>query len=228
MIYSVFSNKHLIFIGLFLISTCSLSAQDFEKFFLEGSTVAKFSIGDKTRENIQYRENVNVNVPDRSRFDSMVIGLNFSINYRLSEHFSSGLGTGINAVMNQRHPGVNREHYDNILFPVFIKLRYETALSETWSFLSDLDAGYQFSDFRYGRSPEGYEFIEKGGYLAALDFGIGKDFGKYKPMLKLGYEINQFRNETSLGWMDASLQFDDKVEYNTYFHMIRLSLSMQF
>lgn len=214
---------------LFILIVCSpsLNAQIFDKIFIEGDAVTKFSVGKETRDSFKYRDNITIDVPNKSKFDSPVVGLNFSLNYKFNEKFSTGLGSGINIIKNQKHPIVSNEYYDKILFPLFVKFRYQKQFFENWVFLIDLNGGYQLSDFRYGNSNEGFDFQMKGGFLANIDLGIGKDLGKYTPILKLGYEINQFRHEDSLGWIDDSLQYNDKIEYKTYYHLIKLSLSIQ-
>ncbi|MCM4155974.1 hypothetical protein [Gramella sp. AN32] len=216
-----------LFLFLLFIAANSIQAQIFDHIYLEGDAVTKFSVGKETRDHIEYRNNINVDVPENSKFDSPVFGLNFSLNYQINKSFIMGIGSGINVVHKDKHPIISNEYYDKIMLPLFTKFRYHHQFAENWLFSTDLNAGYQVSQFLYGYSNGEYDFEEKGGLLANLDFGIGKNLGKYTPVLKLGYEINQFRRKDSLGWIDESLQYDDKVVYKIYYHLIKLSLSIQ-
>ena len=220
-----FLKNFILLLFLFIFST-SVNAQ-FERIFIEGDAVTKFAVGKEKRENIQYRENINVNVPKVSKFDNPILGLNFSINYKLNKDFSAGIGSGINVIQEERNPVFSEEYDDNILFPVFLKFRYQKIFSEKWLFLTDLNGGYQFSNHEYAYTPDGFNFKETGGFLGNIDLGIGLNLGKYTPIIKLGYEINQFKHENSLGWIDDSLDHQDKVEYSTYYNLIKFSLSLK-
>jgi len=219
--------KPISFFVLTFIVSFSGNAQLFEKISFEGDAVTKFSIGKETRDVIQYRENVSVNVPKNSKFNNMVYGINLSINYELNDSFLTGIGSGINVVEAESHPVIGSEYYSKILLPFYLRLRYQKNISKNWKFITDLNAGYQYTDFRYGNSDEGFDFKEKGGLLANIDLGVGKNIGKYTSFFKLGYELNQFQHEDSLGWVDTTLDYDDKVEYKTYFNFIKLSLTIQ-
>ncbi len=217
---------------IFLFSiTCfftnSINGQIFDKISLEGDAVTKFSIGNESREVIQYRDNLSVNVPKNSKFDNLVYGINLSLNYKLNNSFSTGIGSGINVVEAESHPVIGSEYYSKVLLPFYLRFRYQMDIAENWKILSDLNAGYQYTDFRYGNSEEGFDFQEKGGLLANVDLGIGRTIGKYTSFFKLGYEINQFQHEDSLGWLNDTLDYDDKVEYKTYYHLLKLSLTIQ-
>lgn len=219
--------KTIFLFSITFILSNSLNGQILDKIYLEGDAVTKFSVGKESREIIRYRENLTVNVPKNSRFDNPVYGINLSLNYKLNNTFSTGIGSGINVVEQQEHPVIGNEYYTKVLLPFFLRFRYQKDISENWKFISDLNAGYQYTDFRYGNSEEGFDFQEKGGLLANLDLGIGRNIGKYTSFIKLGYELNQFNHEDSLGWIDNTLDFNDKVEYKTYFHLLKLSLTIQ-
>lgn len=220
-------SKTIFLFSITIILSNSLSGQILDQIYLEADAVTKFSVGKESRETIRYRENLSVNVPKNSRFDNIVYGINMSLNYKLNDPFSIGIGSGINVVEAEKHPVIGYEHYTKVLLPFFFRFRYQTDISEKWKFLSDLNAGYQYTDFRYGNTEEGFDFQEKGGLLANIDLGIGRNYGKYTSFFKLGYELNQFQHEDSLRWIDNALDYNDKVEYKTYFHFIKLSLTIQ-
>lgn len=64
---------------LFLIIFSTTANAQFEKIYIEGDAVTKFAIGKEKRENIQYRENINVNVPKTSKFDNPILGLDIPV-----------------------------------------------------------------------------------------------------------------------------------------------------
>ena len=217
--------KKLLLFIIFILSS-SLSAQILNKIYIESEAVTKFSIGKQSRETIKYREKSSVNVPKNSKFNNLVYGINLSLNYELNNAFSIGIGSGINVIETEKHPLIAGEYYSKVLLPFFLRFRYQKNISEKWKILSDLNLGYQFTNFRYGNSEEGFDFQEEGGVLANIDIGIGKNIGKYSAFFKLGYELNQFQSKVSLRSIDNTIEDNEKVEYKTYFHLVKLSLTI--
>jgi hypothetical protein len=218
--------KNLFLFSITFILSNSLSSQVLDRIYIEGDAVTKFSIGKESRQIIHYRENSSLNLPKNSRFNNSVYGINLSLNYKLNSIFSLGIGSGINVVETEKHPLLGGEYYSKVLLPFFLRFRYQKNISEKWKILSDLNVGYQFTNFRYGNSEEGFDFQEEGGVLANIDLGIGKNIGKYTAFFKLGYELNQFQNKVSLRSIDNTIENNEKVEYKTYFHLVKLSLTI--
>ena len=156
-----------------------------------------------------------------------MFGLNFSLNYQINKSYVIGIGSGINVVHKDKHPILSKEYYDRIMLPIFIKFRYQNQFSDNWLFITDINSGIQLSQFLYGISYDTYDYEENGGLLANLDVGIGKKLGKYTPILKVGYEINQFRRIERISRIDKNLQEDDKIEFRTYYQLIKFSLSIK-
>lgn len=217
--------KKLLLFIIFILSS-SLSAQILNKIYIESEAVTKFSIGKQSRETIKYREKSSVNVPKNSKFNNLVYGINLSLNYELNNAFSIGIGSGINVIETEKHPLIAGEYYSKVLLPFFFRFRYKRNISEKWKFLSDLNAGYQYTNSIYGNSEEGFDFQEEGGILANIDLGIGRNIGKYTTFFKLGYEINQFQNIVKLSSFDNTIENNAKVKYKTYFHLLKLSLTI--
>ena len=221
--------KRSFFLLILIVFSTTVKAQVRDKIFLEGEAVTKFSVGKETRNVLKYQENVTMHVPRRQRYDGPVLGINASINYRLINLLSVGIGGGINVVQDI-HPFTAHQYRDRVMFPLFLKLGYENKISQNWTFLTDLNAGVQLHYYGYGYSLEndGYDFQERGGLLANIDLGIGRDIGKYTAFLKLGYEINEFRHEDSLGWLNfQDLSYEDKIEYKTYYQLLKVSFSIR-
>lgn len=74
---------------LVLISISPINAQIFEDIYLEGEAITKYSVGEESRKTIVYQDNVTAMVPEYSKFNSPVYGLNFSLNYRFRNSFST-------------------------------------------------------------------------------------------------------------------------------------------
>ncbi|MDT0678275.1 hypothetical protein [Autumnicola musiva] len=210
------------------IFSSSLNAQFLENIYLEGEAVTKYSIGKESRRIIQYRENVSVDVPKNSRFDSPVYGINFSLNYRFNNSLSAGVGSGINFVKDQSHPYLAYEYYDKLMVPMILKVNYNMGISENWKILSELNGGIQLNEFAYGNSRQGFYIKEHGGLLAGVKAGIGRKVGKYTAILKFGYEWNQLTHEDSLGWYDNNeFDYSDIIEYETNYHLLNVSLAIR-
>ena len=217
--------NYLLLALIFSFLTTSTSAQDFGRIFFEAEAVSKISIGEAKREQLNYEQNFSLDVPRISTFEDPVYGLNFSLHYKLNPHFSAGLGSGINFVFEER-PDFQDEYHNKILLPFFARLRYQTDINSRLLFLSDLNAGYQYLDFRHGSTENGYLFQESGGLLLNLDLGIGLNLARFTPIFKLGYELNQTSHTDSLRW-NTDYSYSDKVEYTTYYHFLKFSLSLK-
>lgn len=215
-----------------LILFCSLcltsSAQILDDIFFETSFVTKFSVGEETRKNISYQPGINTNVPKISKFDNRIHGLNLTANYALDDVFSMGIGAGVSFAKMESHPIVSNEYLDKVFIPVFLRFRYQKYYSGNWTFLSEVNGGYQFYKFVYGYSGQGFDFKETGGLLLNFNIGVGKKIDRFTPILKIGYELNQFTHENSLGWIgNSNLDYQDKIKYKTYYHLVKISLSIK-
>lgn len=61
-----------------------------------------------------------------------------------------------------------------------------------------------------------------------FNIGVGKKIDRFTPILKIGYELNQFTHENSLGWIgNSNLDYQDKIKYKTYYHLVKISLSIK-
>ncbi len=218
--------NYLIIAFIFSLLTITSKAQDLERVYFEVDAVSKISIGETKRDQINYEQNFSIDVPRISTHENPIYGLNFSFNYKLNSHFTAGLGSGINFVFEER-PDFQNEYHNKILLPFFARLRYQTDLNTNLIFLSDLNAGYQYIDFRHGNTESGYLFQESGGLLINLDLGLGLNISKFTPIFKVGYELNQTNHKDSLGWI-TNYNYDDMVEYATYYHLLKFSLSLNF
>ena len=105
-------------------------------------------------------------------------------------------------------------------------MRYQTDLNTKFVFISDLNAGYQYVNFKHGNTQNGYLFQESGGLLLNVDLGLGLKMTKFTPILKVGYELNQFNNKNSLGWI-SEYNYEDIIDYKTYYHLLKISLSLR-
>lgn len=220
-------SKHILPILMCFLSL-STSAQFLDKIYLEPEYVIKFSVGEATNRSFVYNNTLQVNVPERSRFNYPVQGLNLTIGYALSDRFSVGVGSGIHVAKFENHPLIGSEYFDSVFLPLYLRLRYQKDFSNQWMLLTDLDGGYQFYHVLWGNREEGFLFEGQGGLLLNLNVGIGKEINRFTPILKIGYELNQFSNEASLGMFPSlELDYNDKVFYKSYYHLIRVSLSIQ-
>ncbi|MDT0645435.1 hypothetical protein RM545_01930 [Zunongwangia sp. F260] len=217
--------NYIIFILLFLFITNTSTAQDLNKIFLEAEAVTKYSVGETKRDIIYYETNFTIDVPQISSHENPIYGLNISLSYQLSSNFSAGFGSGLNFVF-ERRPDFLNEYHTKIMAPFFGRFRFQTSVSPSLIFISDINAGYQYLDFKHGNTPNGFLFQESGGLLLNLDLGLGLKIAKFTPLLKAGYELNQFNHENSLGWI-AGYNYEDKIEYTTYYHLLKLSLSLR-
>lgn len=190
--------------------------------------VTKFSVGNETREDIVYQPGVSANVPKNSKFSTPVQGLNFTLNYSFTEALSAGVGSGFNFVQLERHPVAGGECMDKTFIPVYSRFSHNWNFNSGILFLSNINAGYQFYNFRFSNSENGFRYKDTGGLLLNFNIGVGKTIGKFTPFLKVGYEFNQFSHEMSLDWIgDPSLTYEDKIKYKTNYHLINLSLSLR-
>jgi len=220
--------KTISILALFCLISLVLSAQESNKFYIETGFLTKISVGKPTRNTINYKPGVNANVPEISKFRNPVFGVGFNVNYNFNDHFSSGVGVNINIEKFENHPVIAYEYYDKVLIPLYLRIRYQNEIKTNWFLLSDLYFGYQFSDFKYWNTVNGFYFQESGGLLLGFDIGFGGKLGRYKPIFKIGYELNQFSHEDSLGWIGApDLSYFDKVYYKTYYHLAKISLSLK-
>ncbi|MDT0689160.1 hypothetical protein RM549_05150 [Salegentibacter sp. F188] len=217
--------NYIIFTFLFLFITNTSKAQDLNKIFLEAEAVTKYSVGETKRDVIYYEPSFTIDVPQISTHKNPIYGLNISLNYQLNSNFSAGFGSGLNFVFEQR-PDFANEYHTKIMAPFFARFRYQTDLSTNLIFISDINAGYQYVDFKHGNTENGFLFQESGGLLLNLDLGLGLKIAKFTPLLKAGYELNQSNHENSLGWI-AGYNYEDKIEYRTYYHLLKLSLSLR-
>ena len=214
-----------LFVGTYVLN---INAQEFQRFSIEPDFHMKFSLGAQKRKTIDYQPGLTINIPEQSEYSGPVSGIGFCLNYHYSKKLTAGVGSGIDIVKFEKHPIAIDEYYDRITIPFFLKIGYQRELSNSWLLLSDVHSGYQFLDFRYGNTQEGFLYQESGGLMVNVNLGIGKQVGKYLPIVKLGYEFNQFSNEFSLGTLPGlELDYDDKVYYKTYYHLLKASLSIK-
>lgn len=218
-------STYLIFTLLILLITNTSKAQDLNKINIEIDAVSKISVGETKRDQINYQSNFSLDIPRISTYENPIYGLNFSFNYQLNKNFAAGLGSGVNSTFEER-PDFENEYHNKILIPFFARFRYQTNLNTNLIFLSDVNAGYQYLDFKHGHTEHGYLFEESGGLLLNVDLGLGLKIGKFTPVLKAGYELNQFNHKNSLGWM-PDYNYDDMIDYKTYYHLVKISLSLR-
>ena len=214
---------YLFLIPLFIIITNSSTAQNLNRIYFEADAVTKISVGETSRARIDYPPNFSVNVPRVSNHENPIYGLNVSLNYRLNSNFSAGMGTGVNFVF-ERRPDARNAFHDKVMIPFFGRLRYHKDINPKWLILSDLNAGYQYIDFRHGYTDTGYLYREKGGLLLNLDFGLGLKIHKFTPIFKIGYELNQSSHINKVDWITTTSV--DQIDYKTYYHLLKFSLSL--
>ena len=217
--------NYFIFTLLILFITNTSKAQDLDRIYFEVDAVSKISVGETKRDQINYEPNFSIDIPRISTHENPIYGLNFSFNYQLNPNFAAGLGSGVNFVFEER-PDLENEFHNKILIPFFARLRYQTDLNTNLFFLSDLNAGYQYLNFKHGNTENGYLFEESGGLLLNVDLGLGLKIAKFTPLLKVGYELNQFNNKNSLGWI-PEYNYEDMIDYETYYHLLKISLSLR-
>lgn len=213
---------------IFIFASVSAYSQNSQKFYFETDISSKISVGEITRKTFFYTPGLSINVPVSSRFYNPVYGLGLSLNYNLSSRFSLGIGSGINITKFDKHPVISDEYYDRVTFPLLASLSYTKDLHRNWFLLSRLKSGYQFADFRFVNTEEGFTFQETGGLISSFDVGLGRQFGQYTPHFTLGYEFNQFSHEDSLGWIsDPDITYDDKVFYKTHYHLLKIAMNIK-
>lgn len=219
--------KKIFAFGLLCILSLNGFTQNLDKIYFEVDFNTKISIGEPTRRTINYASGVTANVPKKSTFDSPVYGINLSVNYKINNNISLGFGSGLNFVKNETHPVITNEYLDKTFIPLYAKFTYQFDLDNNWDLSPTLNLGYQHYDFNYGNTKDGFTFREKGGLLTNLDIGIGKKIGKYKPIFKVGYELNSFHHKNRLKLTYDKLNYNEKVNFTTYYHLIKLSLSIR-
>lgn len=216
----------IIYSFLFLIAGFVGHAQNSDKFNFEADFSVKVSLGDETRRTIQYTPGITVNIPARSIYSNLVYSMEVGVNYKIVSGVSIGLASGINVVKFDNHPVVADEYYDRVMFPLLLKAGYQRDMGKGWFYNLTLAGGHQFADFKFANTVDGFLFQEFGGVIGYANIGIGKAFGKYNPVFSLGYEINQFSHEDSIGWIEP-LSYDDKVFYKTRYRFLRLSMRLK-
>lgn len=221
--------KRVYFLLIFMTLGASTYGQILERISFEAEYVKKISIGEPTRRNINYEPSVSANVPENAEFNNSVNGINFSLNYLINKNFSIGVVSGINAVKYENNPLTGGEYYDKVMFPLSTQVKYQRSFSNNWIVFSDLKGGYQFYKSNFGNTENGFFYEEEGGIVLGIDFGISKKLKKFTPQIKIGYELNKFSNETSLGNGngESGLDFNDRISYNTYYNLLTFSIGLK-
>lgn len=214
---------------IFMTLGASTYAQILEKISFEFEYIKKISVGEPTRKNINYKPSVSVNVPENAEFNNPVDGINFSINYLMNNSFSMGIASGINIVKYENNPLTSGEYYDKVMFPLFGQIKFQKLFTNNWSVFSDLKGGYQFYKSYFGNTKNGFFYKEKGGLLLGIDIGLTKKIKKFTPQIKIGYELNKFSNESSLGNGNnvSGLNYDDKISFDTYYNLLTFSIGLK-
>lgn len=212
-----------------MILGTSSYGQILKKINFEAEFVKKISIGKTTRKNINYEPSISANVPENAEFNNPVNGINFSVNYLINTNFSIGVASGINTVKYENNPLTSGEYYDKVMFPLFGQIKYQKIFTNNWSVFSDLKGGYQFYKSYFGNTENGFFYKEKGGLLLGIDIGFAKKINKFTPQIKIGYELNKFSNESSLGNGNNvnGLNFNDKISFDTYYNLLTFSIGLK-
>ena len=210
----------------FVIASHPGYAQHSDKLSLDIAFTSKISLGKPTRNVIQYDPATTVNVPARSVYNNPDYSLEAGINYHVSGGAYIGLASGISVVKFENHPIASAQYYDRVMFPLVLKAGYQNDIGKSWFYNLDLAAGQKFADFRFTNTDEGFLFLESGGLMGYASAGISKAIGKYRPFFSLGYEINQFSHENSIGWIEP-FSYEDKIFYKTQYHLLRMSVGVK-
>ena len=229
---NIVAMKYRLFFTILLnLQALALMSQDMNSFYVETNVQSKFSIGNPTRDIIEYEPGVRVNVPKVNKFRNPVYGLNISLNYMLNDTYSLGIGSGLDVSKYDYHPVEVNEYIDKVMIPLYLRLNYRHPIQNEWNIVSNIKLGYQFSETNYYNTNDGFLIKEKGGALAGINIGIGKTKGRYSPELKLGYEFNCFRHDYSIigipGFENLNLTYDDKIEFKSFYHLLTVSLGLK-
>ena len=220
--------KLIYIILIFIFFSAPSFGQFLDKLYIEADFTTMFSVGEPKSKTIDYKPGITASVPKISKFNNPVNGLNFNLIYKVNNHFALGIGSGISIVKFEKNPVIGNEYFDRVSVPFYLRLGYQRKNDSNWTFLSDLNSGYQYYDFRFGNTDEGFYFQETGGLLINLNVGIGKKIYRFTPILKIGYELNQFSHNDSLGWIEnMDLTFDDRINYKSYYHLLKFSISVR-
>ena len=221
--------KLIIVLLLFsLLAPTTFSQENKKAFFIETQINTKIPIGNPTYNFFEYSPDVRIRVHSINKFRNPVYGLNISFNYLINNNLSAGIGSGINISKYDFHPVEVDEYIDKIMLPVYGRFNYKRKLENTWILRSNLKIGYQFADYNYGNTEDGFLFQDSGGIISGIYIGIGKNIKTYHPYLKLGYEFNQFSHKYSLkGYGLTDLSYDKQISFKTHYHLITLSLVLE-
>ncbi len=205
-------------------------SQDNSKLHFGVEIPVKVSLPYSSVQSLDYNGIATYNAPLFSTYRDPVFGVNLGLLYNLSEKFSAGFFSGVLGELYEQHSFFKNEYYHRFMFPVYGKFRYQTPLSQKMDLLLDLNLGYQIFSNTLDNDTDGYYFTSRGGFLAGLDAGTGFKINDYKIFLKIGYEINQYKNTDRMDWgsMATILKPEDKISYHVYYQVIRISLELDF
>ena len=213
-----------------LIINSSLFSQDKEKFNLLMEIPVKVSLPYYSIQDVPFNETVIYKAPLWEKYRNPVFGINIGFLYQMNEKFRLGLVTGVLGEISEQHSFFKNEYYHRFMFPLYGKLRYQTPLSAKKNLFFDTNIGYQFSSLYLDNDPAGFFFISKGRFLGGIDLGTNFKIYNYTVLLKIGYEINQYKNTDRIDWGSWSylLKPEDSVSYYTYYQVIKLGIEIDF
>lgn len=216
---------------IFTLLCFSASAQISEKLAFEMEYQLKFSIGQASTQSFDVFNKLTVDLPYVARYGYPVNALNANVLYKLGNHFSAGLGFGFNFVKFESIPFDPNSYYDKLSIPIYGRFKYNHDFKNKWLALVELDAGYQYTDSRwsYISALGEYGTTEKGGVMAGVNFGFGKQLKKCKPMVKIGYEFNQFSRQyiysNKQNFLPTTYQ---TINIKTYYNLLKVGVSLIF
>ena len=216
---------------LLLFVAFATQAQDSNKFFIETEYQLKFSVGQPSYQSFQLIKNLQVDLPYVATYGYPVNSLNLSFNYTFFKRFSAGLGFGFGFVKFEPVPQNASSYYDKLLVPMYARVRYTLPFKENWFALAEVDAGYQYTSNRwdYIKGAGDFKVQENGGAMFGATIGFGKTLKRYSPMLKVGYEFNQFSRQYVYTFTDNWLPTEyQSVNIYTYYHLVKVAICVKF
>lgn len=193
-------------------------AQSSDKWFFETEFITKFSFGQEVREDFQYEPGFMINYPSTSTFEQPQFTLLCTPGLNLSNHLAAGISTGIGIQLYEPSPLSASAYAHRIMFPLYGRIAY-SVYTKSWAIIPEGKLGYQFSNTGFGWTDEGFLYEVTGGFLAGLGLRFAKNISKYTLSLSMGYELNQYKSNVSLGWVPG-YDYTDQYTFNTNYHFL--------
>lgn len=205
--------------------------QSTSKLSVETEYQFKFSVGNPSTQSFSLIRNLDVELPYISTYGYPVNQLNLTFNYAFAKRFSAGLGFGFGFVKFEPVPLNPNSYYDKLLVPMYARVRYNVPLKNNWFVLAEADGGYQYSSNRWDYIDDVHDFRtqENGGAMFGASIGLGIQTKKYQPIIKIGYEFNQFKRQYVYKFTDNWLPTEYQiVNIYTYYNLLKLGVSIGF